>query len=203
MLTRLHGARIWVGIPTVDGREHVLKHTEAAVTRVISRPTVYKSPLPVGIANVRDNQRRIMCDAVTVSATLLYVEDDVAINVELMRRALRRFLHADFADRICTFYLPGMSFYPKRVRAMLGSEMTETTFRIVNSSRFWGSQAVLVPQQLVQRVLKVARDERKNFDMAIRRIAPIWSYLPNPVQHLDEPPKWSPYGHRHHSVSYA
>jgi hypothetical protein len=204
MLTELCGARVWVGIPTVSGRESVLQITASALTAAIGQPTVYRSEKPCGLENLRDNQHRMLADALGSRAALLHVEDDVIISAQRLRRALLRFLCHDFSDRVCTFYLPGARFYPRRIASMLGTRLLETSFKIVNARHYWGSQAILIPSALVQKTITIATSRQiSQLDMVVRDVAPIWSFVPNPVQHRDEPPTWSHRGHRHQSVSYV
>lgn len=209
MLTEIHGAKVWIGVPTVDGRDDALASTVKALSTAVAQPTVYRSSLPLGLDNLRCSQRLMLSDAINTGAALLHVEDDVIISVSRLRRALLKSLSREYSERIFTFYLPGKRFYPRRVERMIGQAMVETTFRIVGAQQYWGSQCVLIPSKLipsklVSKALSIATNRQvSQLDMVIRDVAPIWSVIPNPVQHRDLTPSWSPRGHRHQSISYA
>lgn len=156
-------------------------------------PQVFYSDKPLGLKNHTEASKKALNFLLKTGG--LFLEDDLKFS--------DKFLHTLSEVAACKFspvalYVPGKSFLPAPVRrGEFGIK------KLVNSTRFFGSQAIYLSSATIGWLLDNWIDN-KFFDTQLQRLT-IYGYFPNPVQHAGAalPSTWSKYGKPHRSVTYV
>jgi len=140
---------------------------------------------------------------------VVYCEDDVYLSSRLRDRLPDLALRGEAV----ALYLPGRSFYPAAIRAILDGGQTPPpcSAPIAGLARWFGAQAVLLPPDVARGLVAQAPHAdplRAGVDIALRdwliaHRRPLLAAIPNLVQHRAPRSVTSPRYQAHRSSSYV
>jgi hypothetical protein len=147
---------IVVCLPTVPSRAAVLAETLAQWARFGVTPLVETQPAewPLSGPSQRRNAERALrraLDARPAATHVLFTEDDVDLAPDLPN-----WLPAlCWLDAPVTLFVPLLRHYPPALRRQVqrGEPLTEGVFPVAHQAEWWGTQAVVLPRELVEAVL--------------------------------------------------
>lgn len=126
----------------------------------------------------------------TTRGPLLFVEDDVDVDPDLLSWTLREFLRA--GDRIVYLYVPASRYYPAEIQRAIeeGDPVQRGLYPMVYPGGIFGSQAFCLPESVRAEIVEEGPwwRIRGGFDLVLREYMrsalhrPLVA-VPNPIQH--------------------
>lgn len=177
---------------SIKERSNVLKKTIAQFDFEFN---VYINSLPLGLENHTRNVLNVLNDfLLSKEDKLLFIEDDIIISPR-------------FNNVLNICYKSNYDFITLYSTKTILPKIRNNGFCKIKRSSFFGSQGLVFNRKVAKIILK-QWDNRLFFDINIQRISvnndiSIYTYLPNPVDHLDLKSTWSKYGKKHKSYYYA
>lgn len=178
---------------SIDDRDIVRKQTLLQFNLEFK---IYKNSKPLGLINHSENVLNVLNDFIkSKEDELLFIEDDLIVS-NRFNTILGKCVHSNFD--IITLYAP-KSLVRKELRNKEG-------LLKVKRSGFFGSQCLLLKKDFVSHLLKVWNNQYY-FDQNIESLCknrkiPIYTYLPNPINHKGLKSTWSRYGNGHKSCNF-